>query len=138
MKKVSICSWIIVDEIWRILLIKRKYDKKYFSNYWSFPWGHHEEWETLEQGAIREVKEEVGLDFEIEKSFHKLERYSVDDGEKLVSHHYYLWKINWEIKIQEEECDGYAWFTYEETKNLKISNHTQDVLEKLYLERVIK
>ena len=53
-------SAIVTDELGRILLIKRRDNEL-----WALPGGGHDIGETIEQTAIREVKEETGLDVEI-------------------------------------------------------------------------
>jgi 8-oxo-dGTP pyrophosphatase MutT (NUDIX family) len=123
MKKVW--SWILIDEIKRVLLIKRKYTKKNKPNFWSFPGWWNENNETIEETAIREVKEEVWLDF-----------YPTELFDEHISWDYhlfkYLWKYSWKIIVQEEECDWYWWFSYEEVKKLLISEHMNDLIEKLH------
>lgn len=46
----------------KILLVKQKVSDK---RNWSLPGGKLEQGETVEQGIIREMKEETGLDVEI-------------------------------------------------------------------------
>ena len=46
-----------------VVLIKRKYDP--YKGYWALPGGMVEIGETVEQAAIREVREETGLDISI-------------------------------------------------------------------------
>lgn len=53
-------SAIVTDELGRILLIKRRDNEL-----WALPGGGHDIGETIEQTAIREVKEETGLDVEV-------------------------------------------------------------------------
>jgi ADP-ribose pyrophosphatase YjhB (NUDIX family) len=53
----------VILESDRILLCHR--DSSVFRGRWSIPAGFCEEDETVEQGAVREAKEEVGLDVEI-------------------------------------------------------------------------
>lgn len=53
-------SAIVTDEHGRILLIKRR-----DNTLWALPGGGHEIGETIEQTAVREVKEETGLDVEV-------------------------------------------------------------------------
>jgi ADP-ribose pyrophosphatase YjhB (NUDIX family) len=53
-------SAIVTDELGRILLIKRRDNEL-----WALPGGGHAIGETIEETAIREVKEETGLDVEI-------------------------------------------------------------------------
>lgn len=54
----------ILIETNKILLVKQKISDK---RNWSLPGGKLEQGETIEQGIIREMKEETGLDVEIVK-----------------------------------------------------------------------
>lgn len=56
------CAAIIKDD--HILMVKEVYPDKTF---WTLPGGGVEEGETFEEAVIREVKEEVNLDVEIER-----------------------------------------------------------------------
>ena len=53
-------SAVVTDELGRILLIKRRDNKL-----WALPGGRHDVGETIEHTAVREVKEETGLDVEV-------------------------------------------------------------------------
>ena len=44
--------------------------------HWGFPKGHVEEDETENETALREIKEEVGLDIQIDEGFRRVETYS--------------------------------------------------------------
>lgn len=79
----------------------------------------------MEETAIREVREEVWLDFIPTELF----EYNKND---LFHFHRYLWNYSWNIKIQEEECDWYWWFTYGETTSLLTSKNMKSILIKLY------
>ena len=54
----------------KILLVKNSNGR-----YWSFPKGHIEDGENEHQTAIREIKEETGLDVVIEKGFREISEY---------------------------------------------------------------
>lgn len=122
--KHAVASWIIIDSLWRVLLIKRKYNKKDLPNYWSFPGGKVEINETIEDAVVREVKEEVGLDFMIGGL------YIQEEWEYNVFYRF-LWTFQWDITIQHEECDGYGWFHYDELKQLLLYSRIQNVLDSL-------
>ncbi len=54
---------VIVEKDDGIVLIKRGHDP--FKNSWAFPAGFVEKGELVEEGAVREVKEETGLDVKL-------------------------------------------------------------------------
>jgi 8-oxo-dGTP pyrophosphatase MutT (NUDIX family) len=51
----------------QFLIISSKSD-----GHWGFPKGHVEEGESVEKTAIREVKEETGLDFDLVEGFERM------------------------------------------------------------------
>ena len=55
-------------------------------NVYGFPKGHWEEGETLEQTAVRETKEETGLDIKIIDGFKVEDQYIVNDKEEIIKH----------------------------------------------------
>ncbi len=118
---------IIINNDKKILLVKRPSDKKLFPNAWSFPGGKREEWETLDETVVREVKEETWLDL---VSF---EKYSFTEyiSEKTYSiNHLYIGKAEW-ILIPETEAKRYS---YDEIKWLEIAFSQMEIIEKLHNE----
>lgn len=102
----------------RFLLIKNKR-----SAHWSFPKGHVEKGESDEQTALREVKEETGIDVEIIKGFKAKSEYSIQRHiEKTV----YIFTATCESTqtvIQPEEIEDYRWLDYHQAmRNLRFDN----------------
>ncbi len=62
------------------VLISLRKDKKEYDGYWEYPGGKVEEGETLEQGIIREIKEEINL--EISKNCISPLTFAVDHHEE--------------------------------------------------------
>jgi len=60
-KKRLIALLALVNEKNEVLISQRKHKKEY-NGYWEYPGGKVEAGETLEQGIIREIKEEINLE----------------------------------------------------------------------------
>ncbi len=58
MPKIEVAAFVFIRSEEGLLLVEQSYGSKY----WSLPGGSVEANETIEQAAIREVKEETGLD----------------------------------------------------------------------------
>ena len=116
---------IIINNDKKILLVKRPSDKKLFPNAWAFPGGKHEEWESLDETVVREVKEETWLDL---VSF---EKYSFAEYISEKSHnisHLYIGKVEWTL-ISETEAKRYS---YDEIKWLEIAFNQMEIIENLH------
>jgi 8-oxo-dGTP pyrophosphatase MutT (NUDIX family) len=79
------------------------------SGHWSFPKGHVEANETEVETAIREIKEETGLDVIIDPTFRETVSYSPKkDTQKVVV--YFIAKArNYDFTPQEEEIADIKW-----------------------------
>src|SRR5437870_12385905 len=62
-RKINIAGVVLRDEQGRYLLVQEK--KAHVYGLWNWPAGHVDEGEELTQAAIRETKEEVGLEVKI-------------------------------------------------------------------------
>ncbi|MBQ6381487.1 MAG: NUDIX domain-containing protein [Clostridia bacterium] len=115
------CGAVVYHEIGgkvRYLLIKNKR-----SAHWSFPKGHVEKGESDEQAAIREVKEETGIDISIIEGFKAKSEYSIQHKiEKMV----YIYAATCQTPktvIQEEEIEDYLWLDFHKAmRHLKFEN----------------
>ena len=73
MERIRVAGIIFIDGgialMHRVGVIKRKDIQEYYT----FPGGGLEEGETLEEGPIREIKEEFGIDVKVVKKLYELE-----------------------------------------------------------------
>ena len=109
----------------KVLLVKRSNYTEAYPNHWAFPAGRADPGETPEQCVVREVKEEVGLDF-IPKELFQTGQWRDRELNR------FLGDWSGEVSIQEEEVDDFGWFTYEETKELPIAFDYTEVIEILH------
>ncbi len=101
---------------------------------WDLPKGHIDPDETDVDCALRELKEETGIDPEsvvVEKDFRFVHHYSITrdrnkEGERLKELVIYLVRLTREVKIHVTEHDGYRWFDW--TPPHKIQRKTIDPL----------
>ncbi|MCR5186447.1 MAG: NUDIX domain-containing protein [Clostridia bacterium] len=128
MKKEVACGCIIFDKNKNVLLIHQ-----ISGDFWGFPKGHVEEGETELQTALREVKEEVGLDVEItDEKFRYVLNYIIkaEDVDKTTI--LYLAKPkeeNASIKVQETEVAESKWVTVEEAYELLTFDDSKEALK---------
>ena len=120
---------IVIDESSdsrRVLLVHRpRYDD------WSFPKGKLDPGETIEEAALREVKEETGLTCRIVRKL-AVRRYRYRTRHKgrlkpKAVHYFLMERLNRRIKVPGDEVDLAVWvefdeasrkLTYEQDKNL--------------------
>lgn len=113
----------------KILLIHRSGDCDLFPNTWACPGGRAEGSETPEQVVVREVKEEVNLDFRPSWLF-KTGRYADRDLFR------FLGEWSGKVRIQEESTE-YGWFTYQEAIKLDLGFDYREVIELLHKENLL-
>ncbi len=79
------------------------------SGHWSFPKGHVEEGESEMETAVREIKEETGIDVIIDPTFREtVSYYPKKDIQKIVV--YFIAKAkNYELNPQEAEIADIKW-----------------------------
>ena len=97
----------------RVLLVHRPgYDD------WSFPKGKLEAGETIEEAALREVKEETGLKCRIIRKL-AVDRYRYRTRHKgrlkpKAVHYFLMERLSRRVKVPVEEVDSAEWFEIEE------------------------
>ncbi len=111
----SVHTWI-QNSKGEFLIQKRTPNKKFFPNMWSQTGGGVDEGETTLQAALRECKEELGIDIntnniELILSFRR--KYDFVD----------VWLVKQEIELsslvlQEDEVSDVKWATVDEIRNL--------------------
>lgn len=96
---IRVTGILIQDD--KILLVKQKVSDK---RNWSLPGGKLERGETLEQALIREMKEETGLDVEINKLLYLCDVSAT--GNKLLHISFLLQRIGGEISLPSNEFEN--------------------------------
>ena len=116
------------DGVRRVLLVHRPaYDD------WSFPKGKADPGETIEQTALREVKEETGLNCRIIRQLGST-RYDYTSSKgslrPKVVHYFLMEQVAGEITTDGVEIDLAAWFDVEEAERLLTYDIDRDLLSR--------
>lgn len=125
LKKEKSCGCIIFQGN-KVLLVYEK-----VGEFWGFPKGHMEEGETEIQTALREVKEEVGIDVEIDKNKRYEINYIIRDEIDKTCVLYLAKPINNDIQKQESEIQEIEWCDYDEVIEKLTFDNWKEVFKKV-------
>lgn len=117
----------------QVLLIKNAAMRDPNKAYWGFPKGHINEGEKSEEAAIREIKEETGLNVEIVKKLGDSRYVFTKDGEKVFKVVvFFLFKyLSGEIKPQELEVLEVKWVEVDKALSMLSFKKDQEFLRKV-------
>ena len=121
--KVEVVAGVVLKEENKYFLIQEKQPKAY--GLWNFPAGRVDVGESIEQTAVREVKEESGYNIDLIKElkiFH-------ETATSVVKHVFEGKIIGGELKIPEDEILDAKWFTFDEIKLMKDKLRSNWVIE---------
>ena len=96
--------------------------------YFGFPKGHCEADETEEETAVREIKEEVGLQVIIDSGFRMTETYSPKDGFIKDVVYFVAYSESMDTTMQAEEVQNIRWVKLEEAKELIEFRSMQEII----------
>ncbi len=109
----------------KILLVKNNNGR-----YWSFPKGHIEDGETEQETAIREIKEETGLDVTIVNNFREISEYCPFGKIRKRVVFFLARAFTDNVKIQEEEIDSYIWVDLQQARKMCTYDNDLRIIEK--------
>ena len=125
MKKVNVSAAVIVKDN-KYFIAKRNKDK-HLGGYFEFPGGKQDDNETLEQTAIREIKEELNVDITVDRKLGE-EHYS-DEKINVHLHYFFCTIIKGDIILKEHE--EAAWVSKEEFNNYNFAEGDKDIISLL-------
>ena len=106
-----------------LLLIQNRY-----GGHWSFPKGHVEGEETEVQTALREVKEETGLDLQLEDGFRQAVEYFPKPNVKKEVGYFLGQAQSLEIKRQKEEISRITWTDIHKAYHMVTFKNDRDLI----------
>lgn len=104
------------------------------SGNWTFPKGTIEKGETPERAALREVKEEVGLNAEIVTELQKTDHWYIDKWSKEHAKvhktvYWYLMKAAGDPTPQKSEINDARWFETRELQTIQTYKNTNELIQ---------
>jgi len=127
-----VALFVLKDEEGRALLQHREKTALRLPDYWAFFGGEIEENETPEDAVRREAKEELGIEF---KNLEFFKRYEFQQEDGLHEKFVFIAPLSVsfkELRRQQEEGQNLGLFSFEELKNLKISDYDRVILRDLF------
>lgn len=109
----------------KVLLVKNSNGR-----YWSFPKGHIEHGENEQQTAIREIKEETGLDVTLIKEFREISEYCPFGKIRKRVVFFLAQAFTDVVKIQEEEIDSFMWVDLQQARKLCTYENDLRIIDK--------
>ena len=101
-------------------------------HFWGFPKGHVEGNETLEETAIREIREETQLVLPIDTSFHVYTEYDLPNGNRKQRTLYTAdLTQNEDIHLQAEEIKNCGWFNYKDARERLTYDNLKELLDQV-------
>lgn len=119
---IELAGNLIVDDR-QILLLYREDEE-----HWEVPGGKVEGGESPTEAAVREAKEEIGVDVELEKPFYSGE--FQHDGQMFLWHGYVA-RIEEEPSLQEDRFSEMKWFYSTQLENIDLAPNLEMILPAL-------
>lgn len=143
MQHIEQCYGVVVvlkKEINKFLILERAETK----GDWTFPKGHTEKGEAPIETALRELREETGIEeINIIEAPILHEEYEIIRGgeKRLKMNDYFIGIVNKDnVQIEEKEIQSYKWANYEESFNCFKYERRRQILKeaKIFLEKYVK
>jgi ADP-ribose pyrophosphatase YjhB (NUDIX family)/predicted GIY-YIG superfamily endonuclease len=123
------CAGLLVVDEGKLLLVRRS--KEPFKGYWDIPGGFLEGDELPEAGAVREVREETGLEVQPEGFFgFYTDQYIYQDDPSVTLNIYFLAQIVGGKEAPGDDAAELGWFAPDELPSRIAFPHAHLVLEK--------
>lgn len=128
MQKGIIIHTLISNDLSEVLILQRSKNNDVLPEYWDIPGGTLEDREDPAIGAIRETREETGLNISNPKLFFQRSNVDVAKNKQFITLVFYAKTSNIDVTLNPGEHDKYAWIKPAEINNYKSVDYLQDCL----------
>ena len=132
MKPIQLSGCVIVDDLERLLLLHRYAAK---NTHWELPGGKLEQGETAEGAAVRELKEELGVQVRLVKALGSCDFEQA--GQSYQYHWFHAVIEQGEPAVQEADTfDDLDYFDLDDMMELALSSNMKILLQKFWSSEV--
>ena len=128
MQKGLIIHTVIANDKGEVLMLQRSKNNKAFPDYWDIPGGTLKDGEDPAQGAIRETKEETGLDISDPKLFFQKSNVDVAKNKQFVILVFHAKISDSDVQVNPKEHETYAWIQPSRVDKYKTVDYLADCL----------
>lgn len=131
MDKGLIVHTVVLNSGNKLLLIQRAADEAVLPGYWDIPGGTLEDGEDPAIGAIRETKEETGLDIQGPKLFFYTSNVDVQKNKQFIRLLFVTQTNSEKVTLNPREHVSYEWISPSEITNYKIVDYLEEAIKAL-------
>lgn len=125
--KVAVVAAVILERDYKYLLVQERKDEAY--GLWNLPSGRVEVGESIEEAAVREVKEETGYSINLTGKVAV-----IHEGHDYNVKHVYAGEISdGDLAVKEDEIMDAQWFSFEEMESMRDQIRMPWVLEAVHV-----
>ena len=128
MQKGLIVHTLISNDLGEVLIIQRSKQNNVLPEYWDIPGGTLEDGEDPAVGAIRETKEETGLNVSNVRLFFQKSNVDISKNKQFVTLVFHTNTSKSRVTLNSDEHEKYAWIQPSEMNRYKIVEYLSDCL----------
>jgi mutator protein MutT len=129
MQKGLIIHTLIINDTGEILILQRSKTDDVLPEYWDIPGGTLEDGEDPESGAIRETKEEAGIEITNPKLFFHRSNVDIEKNKQFVALIFWAKVSNPQIILNPEDHQNYAWIKPSDIGKYKTVEYLSDCID---------
>ena len=136
MQKGLIIHTLITNDKGEILIIQRSKNEDVLPEYWDIPGGTLEDGEDPATGAIRETREETGIDITNPRLFFYRSKVDVVKNKQFVALIFWAKCANQQVVLNPDDHQAYTWIKPSEIGQYKTVEYLEDCVS-TYLEIIV-